>query len=73
MKQLVFNYSGELIVDSFAGGGGTSTGIRWATGRGPDIAINHDSAAIAMHAAKQSIIVNRFGMSIPGKLPGECR
>jgi DNA (cytosine-5)-methyltransferase 1 len=51
MKQLVFNYSGELIVDSFAGGGGTSTGIRWATGRGPDIAINHDSAAIAMHAA----------------------
>lgn len=41
----------ELIVDSFAGGGGASLGIKWATGREPDIAINHDSAAIQMHAA----------------------
>lgn len=41
----------ELIVDSFAGGGGASLGIFWATGRHPDIAINHDAAAIAMHAA----------------------
>jgi DNA (cytosine-5)-methyltransferase 1 len=39
----------ELIIDSFAGGGGTSTGIRWATCRSPDVAINHDPAAIAMH------------------------
>ncbi len=40
----------ELVIDSFAGGGGASLGIAWATGRAPDIAINHDAAAIAMHA-----------------------
>jgi len=39
----------ELIVDSFAGGGGTSEGIRAALGRDPDIAINHDAMALAMH------------------------
>lgn len=41
----------EIIVDSFAGGGGASLGIEWALGRGPDIAINHDREAIALHAA----------------------
>lgn len=41
----------ELIVDSFAGGGGASTGIAQATGREVDIAINHDPIAIAMHKA----------------------
>ncbi len=41
----------ELIVDSFAGGGGASQGIQEALGRGPDIAINHDAEAIALHAA----------------------
>lgn len=41
----------ELIVDSFAGGGGASEGIRFALGRDPDIAINHDPEAIALHAA----------------------
>lgn len=41
----------ELIIDSFAGGGGASLGIAWALGRAPDIAINHDEDAIAMHAA----------------------
>lgn len=40
----------ELIVDSFAGGGGASTGIELATGRSPDIAINHNADALAMHA-----------------------
>jgi len=40
-----------LIVDGFAGGGGASTGIEWATGRQVDIAINHDPEAIAMHEA----------------------
>ncbi len=40
----------ELIVDNFAGGGGASLGIEWALGRSPDIAINHDPEAIAMHA-----------------------
>jgi DNA (cytosine-5)-methyltransferase 1 len=44
-------HSEELIVDSFAGGGGASVGIEWATGRSPDIAINHDPQAVAMHAA----------------------
>ncbi|WP_417724600.1 DNA methyltransferase [Salipiger sp.] len=40
-----------LIVDSFAGGGGASTGIEMALGRSPDIAINHNPAALALHAA----------------------
>lgn len=39
----------EIIVDSFAGGGGASTGIEMALGRSPDIAINHDATALAMH------------------------
>jgi DNA (cytosine-5)-methyltransferase 1 len=43
--------SDELIVDNFAGGGGASTGIMAALGRAPDIAINHDPEAIAMHRA----------------------
>lgn len=43
------NFSGELIVDNFAGGGGASTGIEMAMGRPVDIAINHDPEAIAMH------------------------
>jgi DNA (cytosine-5)-methyltransferase 1 len=41
----------ELILDSFAGGGGASLGIEWALGRSPDKAINHDPPALAMHAA----------------------
>ena len=41
----------ELIVDSFAGGGGASLGIAWAIGRAPDVAINHDPSALAMHEA----------------------
>ena len=40
-----------LILDVFAGGGGASRGIHEAVGRGPCVAINHDPAAIAMHAA----------------------
>jgi len=39
----------ELIVDSFAGGGGASLGIEMALGRSPDIAINHDPEALRMH------------------------
>lgn len=39
----------EIIIDSFAGGGGTSEGIVAALGRDPDIAINHDRFALAMH------------------------
>lgn len=40
-----------LIIDSFAGGGGASTGIERALGRSPDIAINHSGPALALHAA----------------------
>lgn len=43
--------SRKLIIDSFAGGGGASTGIEMALGRSPDIAINHNPAALALHAA----------------------
>jgi len=39
----------KLIVDSFAGGGGASTGIEMALGRSPDYAINHSADALAMH------------------------
>ena len=47
MKQL--NLLEEKIIDSFAGGGGASTGIELATGRPVDAAINHDPDAILMH------------------------
>ncbi|MGD9645684.1 MAG: DNA cytosine methyltransferase [Pirellulales bacterium] len=40
----------DLVIDSFAGGGGASLGIAWATGHAPDVAINHDADALAMHA-----------------------
>lgn len=39
----------DCFVDSFAGGGGASTGIEMATGRPVDVAINHNEAAIMMH------------------------
>ena len=39
-----------MIIDSFAGGGGASTGIEMALGRSPDVAINHSADALAMHA-----------------------
>ena len=39
----------EMIVDLFAGGGGASQGIFQATGRHPDLAVNHDTDAIAVH------------------------
>lgn len=47
MKQ--YSIFDECFVDSFAGGGGASTGIEMATGHPVDIAINHDEAAIMMH------------------------
>ncbi|ULH17421.1 DNA cytosine methyltransferase (plasmid) [Deinococcus sp. KNUC1210] len=43
--------AGKKIVDLFAGGGGVSLGIEQALGRSPDVAINHDEEAIAMHQA----------------------
>lgn len=48
MKTAVAN---ELVIDSFAGGGGASIGIARALGRCPDIAINHSAEAIEMHRA----------------------
>lgn len=50
-----FNWSGELIVDNFAGGGGASTGIEAAMGRPVDIAINHDPAAVALHGVNHPL------------------
>jgi DNA (cytosine-5)-methyltransferase 1 len=44
-------WKNEIIVDSFAGGGGASTGIEKATGRSVEEAINHNMEAIAMHEA----------------------
>lgn len=41
----------EIIIDCFAGGGGASLGIQWATGRSPDEAINHKLTALAIHEA----------------------
>lgn len=40
-----------IIVDLFAGGGGASEGIRHALGYNPQVAINHDRVALALHAA----------------------
>lgn len=39
----------DCFIDSFAGGGGASTGIEMATGHPVDVAINHNEAAIMMH------------------------
>jgi DNA (cytosine-5)-methyltransferase 1 len=44
----------ELIIDSFAGGGGASTGIKSALGRDPDVALNHDPIALAIHRANHA-------------------
>lgn len=44
-----------LIVDLFAGGGGASTGIFQALGVHPDIAINHNPAALGMHRANHPV------------------
>ena len=47
--QFLLDVHDELAVDLFAGGGGASVGFEMATGRPPDVAINHDAAAISMH------------------------
>lgn len=41
----------EIIVDTFAGAGGASCGIERALGRSPDVALNHDPVALAIHQA----------------------
>ena len=40
-----------IIVDIFAGGGGASTGIAQALGRSPDVALDYNKTALAMHRA----------------------
>lgn len=40
-----------IDVDMFAGGGGASSGILAATGKSPEIAINHNDNALSMHEA----------------------
>ncbi|MFR6425686.1 MAG: DNA cytosine methyltransferase [Oscillospiraceae bacterium] len=54
---------GEIIVDSFAGGGGASTGVSWRWGRIVNAAINHDPA---------SDPDARSEPSVHGALPGIC-
>lgn len=43
--------TGLVVVDLFAGGGGTSQGVLEALGKAPDVAIDHDPAAIETHEA----------------------
>lgn len=51
LSRAMYRWKGGLIVDNFAGGGGASTGIWKALGRSPDLAVNHDAEALALHAA----------------------
>jgi len=44
-------WKGPVDAVLFAGGGGTCTGLKMATGRSPYVAINHNPKAIAMHKA----------------------
>lgn len=48
---VITDFEAPRSVDLFAGGGGASEGIRRAFGRAPLVAIDHDPASIAMHAA----------------------
>lgn len=43
------SFTQEIFVDNFAGGGGASVGVEFATGQPVTIAINHDPQAIRMH------------------------
>lgn len=51
LPQLRLSLEHELVIDQFAGGGGASLGMEIALGRSPDIAINHDPEAVALHQA----------------------
>ncbi|MEE8205371.1 MAG: DNA cytosine methyltransferase [Nitrospinaceae bacterium] len=54
MQQNIFDHH-ELVIDSFAGGGGASTGMEMALGRPVDVAINHDGKALAMHMVNHPV------------------
>ncbi len=60
----------EKILDSFAGGGGASTGIELAIGRIVDYAINHDPAAILMHKTNHPFTAH-YQASVWDVLPEE--
>lgn len=65
-----------LILDSFCGGGGASTGIERALGRPVDFAVNHDAQAIGMHAANHAATihaVNDIWAVDPAQLVGTRR
>jgi len=71
-------YDDEGCIDGFAGGGGTSAGIERVLGRSPDVAINHDPEALAMHEANHpetrhipsNIRAVRYQTLLPGKRCG---
>ncbi len=70
--------SAPLIIDSFAGGGGASTGIEMALGRSPDYAINHSAAALALHQANHPDTIHldsNIWIAISGRWirPSWCR
>lgn len=48
-NQHPLNFSDEIVVDLFAGGGGASTGLEMGLKRNVDIAINHNPLAVSMH------------------------
>ncbi|MEG0969015.1 MAG: DNA cytosine methyltransferase [Pseudomonas sp.] len=50
MTSLALPFEKELVVDLFAGGGGASSGIA-AAYREPDVAVNHNPIALAVHRA----------------------
>ena len=49
--QFALDFSNEIIVDYFAGGGGASTGLEIGLQRPVAIAKNHNPAALSMHEA----------------------
>lgn len=48
----------EGVIDLFAGGGGTSEGVFEAFGFHPDLAVNHNEEALALHAANHPSTVH---------------
>lgn len=49
--QFTLDFTGKIIVDFFAGGGGASTGLEMGLNRGVYVAVNHNPKSIAMHKA----------------------
>lgn len=60
-----------VAVDLFAGGGGTSEGVRAASGVSPLVAVNHDEHAIEMHKLNHPDTIH-FLQNVYDVAPGEC-